>query len=361
MATIDLRNRASRLALIASERTLYQYATLLEHLLLGLADASIPVALICPPEFDTDYLDIGSVQTIRYPQIELPFTARLNRRMLIDRLTKFNPTLLHCLCETRAGIARKLARRLDVPYLLSVNSLQRRLAPLRVSSRRCVSVIVPTQSIASNIARTQPRLTDRIEHVNPGSFPFSGCSCFDGPSTITTILVAHPMDDAADFEKLFIVFRHMKLESCEFVVVLMGQGRAERRIRKLLSFYGLLQTVTIVPPMRPWRSIIAGADILVQPVPRKSFNPFLLEAMSVGTAVAACKGGVDDLIIEDQTAVVFDPRDELSIMHALRRLISKREFARSIALQAQQHIKENHSVGRMIARILDLYEQAKDW
>jgi glycosyltransferase involved in cell wall biosynthesis len=80
--------------------------------------------------------------------------------------------------------------------------------------------------------------------------------------------------------------------------------------------------------------------------------------MSVGAAVAACKGGVDDLIVEDQTAVVFDPNDELSIVGALQKLFDRREFARQIAKKAQEYLRENHTVSKMISAILQTYYEA---
>jgi len=86
-----------------------------------------------------------------------------------------------------------------------------------------------------------------------------------------------------------------------------------------------------------------------------------LEAMSVGSAVAACKGGVDDLILEDRTAVVFNPDDELSIRAGLQRLFDRQEFARQIARQAQDYVREHHSVSTMISAILQAYHQAQQW
>jgi glycosyltransferase involved in cell wall biosynthesis len=53
--------------------------------------------------------------------------------------------------------------------------------------------------------------------------------------------------------------------------------------------------------------------------------------MAVGCAVAACKGGVDDLIIEGQTGVFFNPNDEISIRGSLQRLLDERDFARRLA------------------------------
>jgi glycosyltransferase involved in cell wall biosynthesis len=350
-----------RPALIASRRTLYQYETFLGHLLLGLADSSLPVALVCPPDFDAESLAARPVQIIRYPAIDLPLAGTFNRRMVVDQLGKFEPTVLHCLCEGRAAMTRRITRRLDLPYVLSVNSLHGRLAPLKISSSRCGRVLVSAKTVADNLARAQPRLAHRIERVNLGSFPASRCACFDDPSGLATIVTAHPLNRAGDFENLFTVLRHLKLEDYEFIAFVMGEGRAESHVRKMVAEFDLVETVTVVPPIRPWRRVLAAADIFVQPVVRRSFNPFLLEAMSVGMAVAACEGGVDDLVIEDQTAVVFDPKDELSLMRALQRLLGKRDFSRSLAEQAQEHIRRNHSVGGMISRIIESYQQAVDW
>jgi glycosyltransferase involved in cell wall biosynthesis len=81
--------------------------------------------------------------------------------------------------------------------------------------------------------------------------------------------------------------------------------------------------------------------------------------MSIGAAVAGCKGGVDDLIIEDQTAVVFDPNDEISMMRTLRRLLDRRELARKIAKAAQQYLRQNHTVSNMISATLEAYHKAR--
>jgi glycosyltransferase involved in cell wall biosynthesis len=127
----------------------------------------------------------------------------------------------------------------------------------------------------------------------------------------------------------------------------------------MLGALDLLQVVTIVPRKMPWRSILASGDIFVRPGPDNAFDPLLLGAMSVGTAVAGCRGGVDDLLIEDQTAVIFDSKDELSIMRTLQKLLDRHEFARKIAKNAQEYIKKNHSVSNMISSIFRIYNDAK--
>jgi len=350
-----------RLALIASDHTVSEYSIFLEHLLAGLADESIPVALVCPPVCDVDSMFTGGAEIISYPVFELPLTEHLNRRLLIERLAKFKPAILHCLCESRALLTRRLTRRLDLPYVLMVNSLARYLVQFSVSSRRCAKIITPTKSIAADIAGAYPRFAGRIEQINIGTFVAERNRCFSGPSGFATIVMAHPLDNADSFENLFNAVRHLMIDGYEFMMVVTGGGRAEGQLRKLLAALGLLQTVTIVPRLRPWRSVLAAGDIFIQPQPNSAFNPLLLEAMSIGSAVAACKGGVDDLIIDGRTAVVFDPNDELSIVGTLQRLLDRRDFARKIARAAQEHLRQNYTVSKMISDTLQTYYEAQQW
>jgi len=355
-------NRPIRPALIVSERTVLEYSMFLGHLLVGLADESIPAALICAPDCDVDSVVTGAVEIIRYPAIKLPFVEPYNRNRLVEQLVKFKPTVLHCLCESKADITRQLARRLDLPYIMTVNSLWNRPAQRWAGlsmSRYCAKIIVPAKSIAANVTKTYPRAASRVEQINIGTFVEQDYMCFSDPSRLASLVTTHPLDNVADFQNLFSAVRHLVISRYEFMLVVIGEGRAERQLRKLLAALDLVQSVTIVPRLKPWRSVLAVGDIFIQPQPNVAFNPYLLEAMSVGCAVAACKGGVDDLIIEGQTAVVFDPNDELSIRASLQRLFDRKEFARQLATGAQQYLKVNHSVSSMISAILRTYCQAE--
>jgi len=91
----------------------------------------------------------------------------------------------------------------------------------------------------------------------------------------------------------------------------------------------------------------------------RTFSVFLLEAMAVGTAVAACWGGVDDLIVPNETAVVFEPDSEPSIRQALKQLLDEHDFARRLATTAQKHIRAHYSVSAMVFATLKTYVEAQ--
>lgn len=354
-------NRPFRPVLIASEHTLSEYSLFLEHLLIGLADESIPAALVCPPSCDVESVICGAVEVIKHPTIDLPLMERLNRNRLVEQVERFRPTVLHCLCESKASLTRQLVRRLSLPYVLTINSLQKWWRRVSISSKHCAKIIVPARSIAASVAKAYPRFAERIEQINTGTFVEEHARCFSEPSRLPSMVIAHPLDNVAEFESLFGAVRHLLITGYEFMFVAMGTGRAESQLRQLLAALGLLQTVTIVPRLKRWRSVLAAGDIFIQPQPTETFDPLLLEAMSVGSAVAACKGGVDDLIIGDRTAVVFDPDDEYSIRTTLQRLFDRREFARRLARDAQEYLRDNHKVGKMISTTLQVYREAEEW
>lgn len=358
---MKVESKPPRPALIVSEHTVSYYSLLLEHLLVGLADDSIPVALVCPPHCKVDSIVSGAVEVIRHPAFELPLMRRQNRRVLVEQLSRFGATCLHCLCQSKASLTRQLAGQLGLPYVLTVNSLQRRAARFSISLKRCAKIIVPAKSIAANIAQICPNFARRIEQINMGTFVEENSSCFSKPGRLPSMLIAHPLDRVSDFENLLVAVRHLVIDRYEFVLVIVGSGRAESQLRKLLAVLGLSQIVTIVPRLQPWRSVLAAGDIFIQPRPSADFNPLLLEAMSVGMAVAACKGKVDDLIIEGKTAIVFDPDDEISIMGSLKWLLDRPEAARQLVSWAQQYLRENYTVSNMVSSTVQTYRYAQQW
>jgi glycosyltransferase involved in cell wall biosynthesis len=351
--------RSVRPALILSRRNITEHTTFVRHLLVGLADESIPAALICPPGQNIESVTPAPAAVFTHPPVALPLMEHLGIERLAGQLEKFKPTVLHCLCESRSGLARQLARVLDLPYVLMINSLAKRMHKLPISTHRCAKIIVPAETIRASVERALPRSAERVAQINIGAFVETDTICFTDPSRLPSIVVAHPLRRVSDFENFFEAIKSLRTDGREFMVAIMGTGPAEHHIRKLLVSLGLSDIVTMVPVLDPWRSVVVAGDIFVQPQPLRRFSVFLLEAMAVGTAVAACWGGVDDLIIPNETAVVFEPDSEPSIRQALKQLLDEHDFARRLATTAQEHIRARYSVSAMVSATMRVYLEAQ--
>jgi glycosyltransferase involved in cell wall biosynthesis len=351
------KKKMPRVALLGSRHTMLEYHTFLGHLLVGFSDRSAPVTLVCPPGNAFNSLVLGSAEVITHPVFEVPLFDHLNRKLLIEKLEKFKPNILHCLCESMAALTRYLSQQLGVPYIISVNSLHKHLTRSYFSIEHCSGIMVPAGSIEANLVRLYPNLADKINLVNMGSFTEQTISCFSDTSRPATLIITYPFHKTGEFENLFGAIHHLMIDGYDLMVVVIGGGRAETELWKMLAALSLLQIVTIVPREIPRRPVLKAGDIFIQPRPVDFFDPMLLEAMSIGSAVAGCRGGVDDLIIENETAIVFNPADELNIMSTLQKLLDGRDFARKIGQNAQDYVKQRHSVSRMISSVLRLYQQ----
>jgi glycosyltransferase involved in cell wall biosynthesis len=350
--------KSVRPVLIISKRTVLLYSSLLERLLVGLASESIPVALVCPSNYDVDSIAHGTVEVIRQPTVDLPPMTWLNIKKLTQYLTAFKPTILHCLCESKSSLTKQLSNLLDLPYLLTVNSIRHRWQQLHISPKYCAIIIVPAKSIAVSIAAAYPKFADRLEQINAGTFVEESAGCFTDTRRLPSVIaVAHPGNEN-QFENLLAAVKSLVDEDYQLMLFITATGHTETVLRKSITKRGLSQTVIIIPELKPWRVLLTAADVFIQPAPSNDFNLLLLEAMSLGTAVAACKGGVDDFIIEGRTAVVFDPNDEHSIKKTIQQLLDKPKLARSLAASAQQYLKENHTVTAMVSSILRVYSEA---
>jgi glycosyltransferase involved in cell wall biosynthesis len=350
-----------RPAILIDRETAKKYSGPLQRLLIGLTDQAHPSVLVCPPSVNVDSVTCPSVEVIQHPMFKTRLLFCQNRSFLLSELEKFKPTILHCYCKSKTRLTRCVARRINIPYVITFNSLLSTVFKPIVSTRHCGALIASSNKIAENLAQTYSRFTDRIEHINMGTFVEDTCACFSETTRLASIVLAQRLDDTLEFEPLLSAVRHLAIDGYEFVLAVIGKGPAERNIHRRIRALGLTQIITIVPGIRPLRSVFAGADIFIHCQSSVECNSQLLEAMGVGMAVAACRDGVDDLLVEDQTAVFFDREDELSIYNALKKLLGTREFAKRIALGAQTHLRKHHSVSKMTQALINTYLKTQKW
>jgi hypothetical protein len=260
-----------------------------------------------------------------------------------------------------SALTRWLSGNLKIRYLININSIAASPAwaaswrLITLSSSRCANIIVPARTIAEHFTAAHPKFADRVRQINIGAFVESETACFAHPERLPGIVIAPPFESGAELDNLFQALYRMTIDGYQFLVALVGGGRWERQVFRQLRSLGLLRVVTVVPRTLGLFSASSAADVFIVPRPSNSYNMLLLAAMGAGSIVAGCTGGVDDPIIEDKTALVFNPDDQLSIYNTLKRIFDSRETARKIAAEAQEYLRQNHHVSVMVGSTLNLY------
>ncbi len=337
------------------------YSVYIRRILVGLSGTAHASALVCPGGVNTARILCPSVESFEHPALRLPIFFQQNRRILLEHLTRFKPTIIHAFYPGFGQIclAHWLAMQLEIPYVLTFHRHAAKWQRIEPPIRHAGRMIAPSESIADQLQKDWPSLTDRIQRIHVGSFVEDDCRCFADDTRIPSLIAFHPLDNAKVFEPLLKAVRHLMLEGVELLVVLMGRGRKEKQIRRMIRALGLTSSVTVVPPMQQMRSILSGADIYLHLEDRGLFDARLSEAMAVGLAVAGCAEKNSGLLIDGRTAAIWDPTDELSIYSCLKKRLGQRAETRQLALNGQAHLRQNNSVSRMVDKLMQTYVETQ--
>ena len=317
--------------------------------------------MICPPNANAGDILCPSAKLIYYPLSNLPFLYWHNRKILLEELKIFKPTVLHCLSPSRIGLTRYLAQELDVPYIVMYDSPRDRYFNWFSSKKRCAGLVAFTKGTIEHLNKIRPEFAGHIHHVSAGAFAEDQCACFAKDDQISSIVIAQPLDRRLDYKPFLHAIRHLAIDGYEFVVAIIGSGPAEREMHSMIKKLGISQIVTMVGDLNPLRLVLAGADIYLHFRPRHDFDASLLEAVSAGLGVACSRGEDDDLLVENETCRFFDSDDELSVYTTLQAMLDDKAGAKGLAEAGQEHLKEHHSVSNMVDSLVAVYRDAQRW
>ena len=346
------------IGLVLGPRTLHHLGPVIRHLIVGLLDEPMQVSLISPYQ-DMSELHLPSppVRIVQYAMPRLPFFFPRTMGALAQELSDSPPTLLHALDTDGLEVAKALSSELQVPYAVWAFSLAGR--ELRSLDEGCSAVIAASGSIQETLLALHLAPADRVHLVRPGVHQVRSATCFVASTHAGAIIAGDPMVSPFGPAAALEAFAQLRQAGRECVFFLIGNGKAERTLRRQAQKLGLMDELTFVDETGPEQltGIIKAADIFVSPSAGYRVDIELLAAMAGGVPVLAAQGSAGDFLIPDKTALVFRPGDSTAIAHMLQVLLDDHAYARELADAALAHLKENHSPARMVQKMADLYRQ----
>ena len=106
---------------------------------------------------------------------------------------------------------------------------------------------------------------------------------------------------------------------------------------------------------------LAAADIFVLPSFEEGSPNALLEAMAAGLATVSSKiGGVEDLLAEGETGLMFPAGDAPALTDALSRLMENSQWRHDIGAASRRHVADNFSVALIAQCYIDAYRRLVD-
>jgi glycosyltransferase involved in cell wall biosynthesis len=140
-----------------------------------------------------------------------------------------------------------------------------------------------------------------------------------------------------------------------------GEGGEEGSLRKLTDDLGLTPQVRFLGLVENAAQILPHIDILVLPSLWEGMPHVVLEAMAAGRPVVASRiAGLDELVVDGETGVLFSPGDPRSLAAALLKLIINRELARNMGAAARERVTKHFQLKTTLQETVRLYQQLLD-
>ena len=384
LSTTDLR-----VAIVADDESLYRFGPVLRRLTIGLIDEVADLSLVSlepsklleylpsPPlrlitvvrgqaaEVPKSIADMSRQKTIQGSSWALIDKILPNRQVnqIAEELSKYKPTLLHGLGEGQVLLTRRLSKQLRIPYVASLLNLER--IAVRFSDERCGGILPCSSSLVRKFRQDHPLFAKRVHLLPIGTHVSERCCCFEHSQSEASMMCCLAMDHNRGHSDLINAMKRLIHKGHQVSLTLSGQGPAERDLRRQVQELDLVGQVHFLPPIEQILSMsdaskvmLRESDIFVQPAPADTWQPELLEAMSVGNAVVAAAGFQNDLIVHEKTALTYPFRDEKALTDVLERLLSERQKARELAQNAQLYLRKHFLVSRMISKLAKAYRQA---
>jgi glycosyltransferase involved in cell wall biosynthesis len=355
------RPQRVRVGWIAAPGTLDHLARVIQPLAVGVLDELIDLVAVCPREANTEEMPSPPVEVVPYrPLRRLGLRAGAVER-LGGELREHRLDLLHALDAQGAGLAHRLARALKLPCVLSSFSLAdaRRLSGIGGSA---AAVVAASDLVRRRLLERHVAPPDSIRVVRPGVYPTRHATCFTRPQQSIAIVAAGSLDDFHPFRAVLEAFAALRREGHDCVQFILGQGRAERHLRKVADKFGVRTEVTIVDRPREGQlpGIFKAADLYVSPAPTRSVDMHSLLAMAAGVPVLAATDETDpsDFLVSGQTVLLFEQGNAADLAGKLRSLLEDRPTARALAERGLKHLREHHSPATMVSQLVKVYRRA---
>jgi glycosyltransferase involved in cell wall biosynthesis len=141
-------------------------------------------------------------------------------------------------------------------------------------------------------------------------------------------------------------------------LVIVGEGPERRRIEKRIASLGIGSAVTLSgqkPSAEPYYGI---ANIAVLSSLSEGSPNALLEAMAAGVPVVATDvGGVPEIAVRDDTALLVQPGDPGELAESMGRLIREPRLASRLAARARQIVQERYAPEQRTRRLVEIYRK----
>ena len=240
------------------------------------------------------------------------------------------PDVVHAHLSVVSPFAAAVARRVDVPTVVTVHSMWTgygplpRLAATGLSDRRVTWTAV-SEAAAQPVRDLMHREVSVLPNaVDPALWrPLSSVHHGSDPVTLVSVMRLTRTKRALPLARMLRQARAAVAPDVPLRFVLVGDGPQGAPLRRYLARHGMTDWVTLAGRLTPRavRRELARADAFVAPADRESFGIAALEARAQGLpVVASSRSGVTEFVRDGREGLLAE--DDEAMVEAIVRLVT---------------------------------------
>ena len=163
------------------------------------------------------------------------------------------------------------------------------------------------------------------------------------------------------FDILIEAFAQIAGQVPNLYCLIIGEGEDKEKLADQIRAVGLEKRIRLLgyQDREKAMSILRSSDIFVMPSRYEGTPIALLEAAALARPIlAACAGGIPELVTHEQHAHLVPTRDPAALAQGFVRLALDRDYARTLGQNAQERVRERFNPESQVNETWAAYEKA---
>lgn len=330
------------------------------RLLERLPEMGVSSRVVCPDARLVEPQRRAKLRIREYPRLDSKLWGWLVLMLLLHDLKASRPNLIHIQSRRMLREGQWLARKLQVPFLLTMHDYLRPHERLRVNRRWCRRILCVSQSVRNDLL-TRTRLPEELVTVIASGVETEGtaeCPPALQPGHVPVVGTAGRLEAIKGLPFFLSAAQQILSTGRDVEFLVAGAGPEEANLRRLSRELGIAGKVTFVPYLLDFAESLGAMDIFCLPSLQQGLGTVMLEAMSLGRPVIATGvGGVYSIVRDGETGLIISPSNSGDLARHVIELLDDPVRARAIGAAARQLVIHEFSAERMVAQTVELYRE----
>jgi glycosyltransferase involved in cell wall biosynthesis len=142
------------------------------------------------------------------------------------------------------------------------------------------------------------------------------------------------------------------------VCVIAGDGSQRHALQEEATRASLNGQMRFLGYRLDVMNFIGAADMFVLPSPAEPFGLVILEAMSLGKPVVACRaGGPREIVVDGETGFLVTPGRPAELAAAINRLVEDKPLSQSMGERGRDRYRREFTADRMAEQTMHIYSR----